>query len=178
MCFFLNKFMKTSYASPVQWRFMIASHLDERNSRISSRWGSSCFDWMASLGVRPYCHTRKHQWALFRPCVNLLVNLSSDEGDTNENITWKYQIILFVLLFGITLSHLTPTEMADYPVTKLVGVTLKLRKLNEKLSNGRSNPEVVGSIPPEVKRTYSLPRVVPWFPLLGLTPSGSFMGFS
>ena len=29
---FLNKFMKTSYASPVQWRFMMASHLDERNS--------------------------------------------------------------------------------------------------------------------------------------------------
>ena len=51
--------------------------------------------------------------------------------------------------------------MANYPVTKLVGVTLKLSKLNEKLSNGRSNPEVVGSIPPEVKRIYSLPRVVP-----------------
>ena len=45
-------------------------------------------------------------------------------------------------------------------------------------SNGRSNPEVVGSIPTEVKIFYSLPRVVPWFPLLGLTPSGSFMGFT
>ena len=53
---------------------------------------------MASLGVRPYCRTRKHQWALFRSCVNWSVNLSSDEGDTNENITWKYKIILFVLL--------------------------------------------------------------------------------
>ena len=28
-------------------------------------------------------------------------------------------------------------------------------------SNGRSNPEVVGSIPIEVKRILSLPRVVP-----------------
>ena len=28
-------------------------------------------------------------------------------------------------------------------------------------SNGRSNPEVVGSIPTEVKGNFSLPRVVP-----------------
>ena len=77
---------------------------------------------MASLGVRPYCRTRKHQWTLFRSCVNWLVNLSSDEGDTNENITWKYEIIWFVLPFSITLTRLTSTEMANYPVTKLVGV--------------------------------------------------------
>ena len=38
-------------------------------------------------------------------------------------------------------------------------------------SNGRSNPEVVGSIPTEVKRSFSLPRVVPWFPLLGVSHS-------
>ena len=44
-------------------------------------------------------------------------------------------------------------------------------------SNGRSNTEAVGSIPTEVKIIFSLPLVVPWFPLLGLTPSGSFMGF-
>ena len=43
---------------------------------------------------------------------------------------------------------------------------------------GRSNPEVVGSIPTEVKRFFFLPRVVPCFPLLGLTPSGLFMGLS
>ena len=30
----------------------------------------------------------------------------------------------------------------------------------------------------EVKRFFSLPRVVPCFPLLGLTPSGLFMGLS
>ena len=45
-------------------------------------------------------------------------------------------------------------------------------------SNGRSNPEVVGSIPTEVKRFFSLPRVVPCFPLLGLTPCGLFMGLN
>ena len=36
----------------------------------------------------------------------------------------------------------------------------------------------MGSIPTEVKRIFYLPRVVPWFPLQGLTPSGSFMGFT
>ena len=39
-------------------------------------------------------------------------------------------------------------------------------------SNGRSNPEVVGSNPTEVKIIFSLPRVVPLFPLLGQTTSG------
>ena len=36
----------------------------------------------------------------------------------------------------------------------------------------------MGSIPTEVKRFFSSPRVVPCFPLLGLTPSGLFMGSS
>ena len=36
----------------------------------------------------------------------------------------------------------------------------------------------MGSIPTEVKIIFSLPRVVFWFPLLGLTPGGSFMGFT
>ena len=45
-----------------------------------------------------------------------------------------------------------------------------------KQSDGRSKPEVVGSIPTEVKRFFSLPRVVPCLSLLGLTPSGIFMG--
>ena len=37
----------------------------------------------------------------------------------------------------------------------------------------------MGSIPTEVlKKIFSLPRVVPCFPLLGLTPSGLFMGLS
>ena len=43
-----------------------------------------------------------------------------------------------MLLFSITLTRLTSTEMANYPVTKLVGVTLKFRKLNEKLAVMRS----------------------------------------
>ena len=36
----------------------------------------------------------------------------------------------------------------------------------------------MGSIPTKVKNIFSLPRVVPCFPLLGLTPSGLFMGLS
>ena len=45
-------------------------------------------------------------------------------------------------------------------------------------SKGNQGPRVVGSIPTEVKIFFSLPRVVPWFPLLGLTPSGLFTGLS
>ena len=62
------------------------------------------------------------------------MDLSSEESDTNETINWKYKIILFVLLFIITLTRLISTEIANYPVTKLVGVMLKLRKLNEKFA--------------------------------------------
>ena len=40
--FFL--FIKTSYASPAPWRFTMASLLNVRSFRISSRWGSSCFE--------------------------------------------------------------------------------------------------------------------------------------
>ena len=38
---------------------------------------------------------------------------------------------------------------------------LDLPLLVTRYRNGRSNPEVVGSIPTEVKRNFSLPRVVP-----------------
>ena len=136
--FFLNKFIKTSHASPVQWRFTMASRLNVRNFRISSRWGSSCFKDGKSgvssiLSWVPFS-TRKHQWAVFSSCVNWLVNLSSVEGSTNENVTWKCNFILFVLLIGITLTRLTSTETANYPVTRFVGVALKLRKLNEKFA--------------------------------------------
>ena len=69
-----KKVIKTSYASPVQWRFTMASHLDERNFRISSRWGSSCFEdgksgGSSSLSWAPLSCTRKHQWAVFSSCV-------------------------------------------------------------------------------------------------------------
>ena len=50
-----------------------------------------------------------------------------------------------MLLISITLTRLTSTEMANYPVIKLIGVALKLRKLNEKftvvLSRSQQNPE-------------------------------------
>ena len=95
--FFLNKFMKISlprpYSEDLWWRAIwmkeIPGYQVDEEAVVSR---------MASLEVRPYCRTRKHQWGLFRSRVNWLVNLSSDEGDTNENITWKYRIISFVLL--------------------------------------------------------------------------------
>ena len=50
-----------------------------------------------------------------------------------------------MLLISITLTRLTSTQMANYPVIKLVEVALKLRKLNEKLavvlSRSQQNPE-------------------------------------
>ena len=52
--------------------------------------------------------------------------------------------------------------------------TLKLSRQ----SDCRSNPEVVGSIPTEVKRFFLCLVWFPVFPLLGLTPSGLFMGLS
>ena len=134
--FFLNKFIKTSHASPVQWRFTMASRLNVRNFRISSRWGSSCFKDGKSgvssiLSWVPFS-TRKHQWAVFSSCVNWLGNLSSDEGNTNENATWKCKWLLFYLCYLLALP-LTSTETANYPITKVVGVALKLRKLNGNL---------------------------------------------
>ena len=41
------------------------------------------------------------------------------------------------------------------------GITRGEEKNSFRQSNGRSNPEVVDSIPTEVKRIFSLPRVVP-----------------
>ena len=134
--FFLNKFMKTSYASPVQWRFKKASHLDDRNSRISSSDEVAALSMMASLGVCPYCRTRKHDWSLFS---RVLCELISEPKQRRTRYQRKHYLKrLFVLLFGITLTRLISTEMANCPVTKLVGVTLKLRKLNEKFAVMRS----------------------------------------
>ena len=70
-----------------------------------------------------------------------------------------------------TLCHLRGHTLLDMNV-------VPQSTMNTTVGNGRSNLEVVGSIPTEVKRIFSLPRVVPLFPLLGLTPSGSFMGFT
>ena len=46
----------------------------------------------------------------------------------------------------LRLMRLLPSDLVDQAVP---------------MSNGRSNPEVVGSIPTEVKRIFPLPRVVP-----------------
>ena len=127
----LARTVKIYYGEPFGWK----------KFQISSRWGSGCFEDGKSGGssLLPYKKTSvSFIQASGSSCVNWLVNLSSDEGYTNENITWKYKIILFVLLFIITLTRLTSTEMANYPVTKLVGVALKLRKLNEKFAVMRS----------------------------------------
>ena len=70
---------------------------------------------MASVGVLPHSHE-------FQEATPTKAAL--------ENIT--------LLLIRITLTCLTSTETANYPVTKLVGVALKLRKLNEKFAVVRS----------------------------------------
>ena len=53
-----------------------------------------------------------------------------------------------------------------------------LCRLSYEVGQRKSGTIKVGSIPTEVRRISFLPRVVPWFPLLGLTLSGSFMGFT
>ena len=65
----------------------------------------------------------------------------------------------------------------DLRIRSTVTRPTELRGRTEKVGDelgGRSNPEVVGSIPTEVKRFF-LYLVHPRFPLLGLTPSGLFM---
>ena len=44
---------------------------------------------------------------------------------------------------------------------KIILTSLGIELTTSGLSNGKSNPEVVGSIPTEVKRIFALPRVVP-----------------
>ena len=44
---------------------------------------------------------------------------------------------------------------------KIILTSLGIELTTSGLSNGKSNPEVVGSIPTEVKIIFSLPRVAP-----------------
>ena len=44
---------------------------------------------------------------------------------------------------------------------KIILTSLGIEPTTSGLSNGKSNPEVVGSIPTEVKIIFSLPRVAP-----------------
>ena len=75
MGIFYNKFIKISYASPVQWRSTLASHLDERNVRISSGWGGSCLK-DATKNYRTLClksfkfrrSESKHHWKTDKQC--------------------------------------------------------------------------------------------------------------
>ena len=53
------------------------------------------------------------------------------------------------------------TIIGHFRVTLCLCFKTKTRFETEAQGNGRSNPEVVGSIPTEVKRFFSLPRVVP-----------------
>ena len=53
------------------------------------------------------------------------------------------------------------TQDKEKILLTLVGIEPMTSRLVTVDSNGRSNPEVVGSIPTEVKRIFSLTRVVP-----------------
>ena len=74
---------------------------------------------MASLRVLPHSHE-----------FHLAVQVATPAKTTLGNIT--------LLLIRITLTRLTSTETANYPVTKLVGAARKLRKLDEKFAVVRS----------------------------------------
>ena len=59
-----------------------------------------------------------------------LGSLSNDDGNGNENVTWKYNFIS-LCYFAIISTRSTFTKMANYPGTKLVGVAYKVRKTME-----------------------------------------------
>ena len=125
-----------AYSKDLRWRAIwikeiLGYQIDVVVARCFEDVKSGVSSWLLWV---PFSCTRKHQWTVFSSCVNLLRNLSSDEGNTNENVTWKYNLIKFVLLISITLTCSTSTEMLNYPVLKLVGVALKFRKLNEKFA--------------------------------------------
>ena len=79
----------------------------------------------------------------------------------------------------------------DLRIRSTVTLPTKLRGRTEKVGDdlGGESRRRVGRVtvdlirrscvrfPPRSKEVFTLPRVVPLFPLLGLTPSGSFMGF-
>ena len=93
-------------------------------------------------------------------CFLKIESLSSDDGNGNENVTWKYKFISFVLLrdyfnslnfyrngslrtqtyFRLSSLRSQATETANYPGTKLAGVAFKLRK---KMKNSTSCPHVL-----------------------------------
>ena len=83
-----------------------------------------CWSWKPS----------RSRWSRSRRPLRSPAAAATKATPTKTLLERKYTIILFVLLFSITLTYLTSTEMANYPVTKLVGVALKLRKLNEKFA--------------------------------------------
>ena len=64
--------------------------------------------------------------------------------------------------FLLTSVGIEPTTSGlDLPLLCRLSYEVGQRESSPTQSNGRSNPEVVGSIPTEVKRNFSLPRVVP-----------------
>ena len=80
------------------------------------------------------------------------------------------QFLALHAIFSVSLSVWRVAEVGSHSFS-----LRSWRVFAREISGGR---RPVGSIPTEVKRFFSLPRVVPCFPLLGLTPSGLFMGLS
>ena len=79
-------------------------------------------------------------WSLAAPSLG---RLSNDDGSANEDVTWKYIFISFVLLIAIVSTRSTFTKMANYPGTKLVRAGYKLRK---KMNNSPSCVHVLHKI--------------------------------
>ena len=62
------------------------------------------------------------------------------DGNANEKVTLKYNLISFMLLLSIILTRSTSTQTTNYPGTKLVGVAFKLRK---RMKNSPSGAHVL-----------------------------------
>ena len=101
----MNKFIKISYASSVQWRYTMASHLDERNVRISNGWGGSLLEDVFKLwSDNVNWHSCIHTWSI------------SDTCNTNCPVTLDCYFVIKLTVFDKTLYK--PTKFPQI-LTKL-----------------------------------------------------------
>ena len=78
---------------------------------------------------KPACHESPGKVMLSSVTLKVWIgNLSSDNGNTNENVTAENITLFHSCSFVIISTCSTSTEMEIFPGTKMVGVAFKLRK--------------------------------------------------
>ena len=97
-------------------------------------------------------------------------------------ISLDVQMFLSMLNATLTLPIIAATSTSVPPITLPRYVKehrwMLCRVALRKVSPSKGNQGTTRGGHHRGQKIFSLPRVVPWFPLLGLTPSGLFMGSS